>query len=142
MNAVFFFVSELRITRGPANAIVLLNKPHDFRCDTTFSDVTSQADSDVTVTQGNDAANVTSPSPQQPAQPVRHVAVIWQKDGETIRRAGDNYRVRRKSGTLHFYHVRYSDRGRYRCIVQNEAVKIHSSYAELTVHGKFQLTSI
>ena len=155
---------ELRITRGPVSATVLLDTAHDLNCDTSFT-ITSPAsasdpddhhhnnddeDSNTNNNSSSSLGNVTSAAPSptpvpaltpSPRAPLRRVSVIWQKDGETIRRSGDNYRVRRKSGRLHFFHVRYSDRGNYRCIVQSNGVKIHSSYAKLTVHGKFSLNA-
>ena len=149
--ALFVFVVELRITRGPVSATVLLNSPHDFHCDTSFSDVitppssadnhdaddTTENNEDSNTHDNNTVTSPTTPLPTaSPPHPQRRVTVTWQKDGENIRRSGDNYRVRRRTGRLHFFHIRYSDRGNYRCIVQSNGVKIHSSYAKLIVHGK------
>ena len=155
----FVFVVELRITRGPVSATVLLNSPHDFHCDTTFSDVITpppqpsadnhdtnaadnNEDTNTTTTRNNTVTLPTTPLPStaSSSRPQRRVTVTWQKDGENVRRSGDDYRVRRRTGRLHFFHVRYSDRGNYRCIVQSNGVKIHSSYAKLVVHGKGPFT--
>ena len=109
---------------------------------TTLTLPTTTRITNTTTTSNNTVTLPTTPLPStaSSSRPQRRVTVTWQKDGENVRRSGDDYRVRRRTGRLHFFHVRYSDRGNYRCIVQSNGVKIHSSYAKLVVHGKGPFT--
>ncbi len=102
-------VAELRITRGPVSATVLLGDSHDLRCDTTLSPaagrdvITSDVTNNVTSSQP-----VTSPALTSSAAVPPLYVVIWQKDGVTLRRSGEYYRVRRRTGRLHFAQVQIS----------------------------------
>ncbi len=112
-NGPFIF-SELRITRGPENAVVLIGDRHTFHCSTKVTH-----------------SNSTDPE----------TTISWQKDDQIITNRGSkNFRILRRSGKLRFAHVRKSDEGYYRCIAQfqsesEDPVKVHSSYAKLTVQG-------
>ncbi len=111
-----FFFSELRITRGPENAVVLIGDRHTFHCSTKVTNSNS-TDTDIQTT------------------------VSWQKDDQIITNRGSkNFRILRRSGKLRFAHVGKSDEGYYRCIAEFQSefdrpIKVHSSYAKLTVQG-------